>query len=205
MFFAVGRMGENIVTNELLARGFLVTHLDKGTRGVSANADLLVGHAKLKRPILIQVKACVSPQLQRVFFGGFSEDALRGHRRLFNHKPGFHADFIASVCLRSPKEYRVFMLPIEKIERMLIEAYKKWHKVPTRAGDSRRPVPTMYVSVGPNTLRTNKPTSRNSIFRDVGTIVLKHEDAYHLLLGPRTSKSGAPMIINFNSSPDINQ
>ena len=53
----IGRMGENIVANDLLERGFLVTHLDKGTRGVSANADLLVGHEQLTEPICIQVKA----------------------------------------------------------------------------------------------------------------------------------------------------
>jgi hypothetical protein len=29
----IGRQGENIVANYLLERGFLVTHLDKGTRG----------------------------------------------------------------------------------------------------------------------------------------------------------------------------
>ena len=42
----IGRLGENLVTNFLLAHGFHVTHLDKGVRGVSANVDLLAIHEK---------------------------------------------------------------------------------------------------------------------------------------------------------------
>src|SRR3954454_7985129 len=94
----IGRMGENIATNELLARGFLVTHLDKGTRGVSANADLMVGHPELSKPVLIQVKACyASPTPDWVFLGSLTENVLEGHEPVYNRKPGFRADYLAAV------------------------------------------------------------------------------------------------------------
>jgi hypothetical protein len=128
----VGRMGENIVTNELLLRGFIVTHLDKGTRGVSSNADLLVGHSDMDKPKLIQVKSSVSLALERVFLGGFPPTILDGKGSLFNSKPGFHADFVATVSIKSAREYRIFILPIAKAESALLERFKHWHKVPTK-------------------------------------------------------------------------
>lgn len=100
----------NIVTNELLKRGFLVTHLDKGTRGVSANADLLVGHYKLTKAVLIQVKACEPQNQGKVFMGAFRKGSL------YNAKPGFHADFIVSIAITSLKDYRIFVLPIDLAE-----------------------------------------------------------------------------------------
>src|SRR3954469_9013735 len=109
----IGRMGENIVTNELLARGFLVTHLDKGTRGVSANADLMVGHPKLTKPMLIQVKACYAdPAPDWVFLGSLTEEVLEGREPVYNRKPGFQADYLAAVSIVNPKRYRAFIIPI---------------------------------------------------------------------------------------------
>jgi hypothetical protein len=123
-----------------------VTHLDKGTRGVSANADLLVGHHKLTKPVLIQVKACEPQNQGNVFMGAFREGPL------YNSKPDFHADFIMSVAITSLKDYRIFVLPVGLTDRVLAEVYKKFHLLRTKKNEARKPVPTMYV---PMRLRKN--------------------------------------------------
>ena len=140
-----GRMGENIITNELLEAGFLVTHLDKGTRGVSANADLMVGHAKLDKPILLQVKSCDSPTLDFIFLGAGHPDFNSQEHKLYNSKPGFLADYVAFVSIKSPREYNYFVMNVELAEKVAKEHFNAWHAVPKRDGDKRKNVPKMYV------------------------------------------------------------
>ena len=83
----IGRIGENIVTNEFLWRGFLVTHLDKGTRGVSANADLMVGHSKLQKPLLIQVKSCFAKKAPNwIFVGNLTKEVIEDNEQMYNKK-----------------------------------------------------------------------------------------------------------------------
>jgi hypothetical protein len=190
----IGRIGENIVTNELIARGFLVTHLDKGIRGVATNADLLVGHDKLNEPVLIQVRSCVWPPLDGVFLGGFPPSLLECEGPLFNRKPGFHAHFVAAVSIKSPKEYQVFVIPVSVAEPILKETYRQWHKVPTREGKQRKPVPTMYIHFGLETMRP-KDTPAYRIFLPARQMVLDHVDAFNLLLGSRTPPSDVASIL----------
>lgn len=192
----IGRIGENIVANDLLERGFLVTHLDKGSRGVSANADLLVGHEQLTEPILIQVKACYAPRLQRVFFGGFPSQILDGEGSLFNSKPGFHADFIVTVSIKSPKDYRVFVIPVQLAERLLTTAFKKWHEVPIKSNERRRPVPTMYVSVRSKSEWTKIRPAAKATFRPLWEAVLARENAYSLLLNSSGRLEDIPSLLN---------
>ena len=170
-----------------------MTHMDKGTRGVSSNADLLVGHGKLETPALIQVKSCVSSPLGWVFFGGFPAAILTGEG---NSKPGFHANFIATVSIKSPKEYRVFILPVSLAESRLKAAYKEWHGVPTKKNEERKPVPTMYVPLKPKSKWGKDPAKRRRVFGKVTEMLLEHEDSYHLLLGERASVEDVPSLLN---------
>ncbi len=191
----IGRIGESIVANDLLERGFLVTHLDKGTRGVSANADLLVGHKELTEPILIQVRACRSFRLNKAFFGGFPPGVLHGKGTLFNSKPGFHADIIVSVSIKSPKEYRVFVIPVQLAERLFTTAYRKFGEVPmkSKAKRKRKPVPTMHVLIRP---RAEWPqTTTTAVFRHVWEAVLARESAYGLLLDSSGKLEDVPSVL----------
>jgi len=178
----IGRIGENIVTNEFLARGFLVTHLDKGTRGVSANADLMVGHPGLSRPALIQVKACHAPSSPDwIFLGALTEKALAGEEGIYNRKPGFKADYLAAVCVVNPRTYRTFILPIEDAQSIALTAFRKWHAHPTRAGEQRKVVPKMYLSVTPGKERTRASMHSRKIFDAARDELLKYEDAFGIL------------------------
>lgn len=178
----IGRIGENIVTNEFLARGFLVTHLDKGTRGVSANADLMVGHPSLARPALIQVKACYAPSSPDwIFLGALTEKALAGEEGIYNRKPGFKADYLIAVCVVNPKVYRCFILPIEDAESIALTAFRKWHAHPTRAGEQRKVVPKMYLSVTPDRGRARASVHSREIFGAATDELLKYENAFEIL------------------------
>jgi hypothetical protein len=178
----IGRIGENIVTNEFLARGFLVTHLDKGTRGVSANADLMVGHPGLARPALIQVKACSAPSSPDwIFLGALTEEALAGEEGIYNRKPGFRADYLAAVCVVNPKVYQFIILPIEEAESITLTVFRKWHAHPTRAGEQRKVVPEMYLSVTPGRERTRASVHSCEIFDAARDELLKYEDAFQIL------------------------
>ena len=178
----IGRMGENIVTNELLARGFLVTHLDKGTRGVSANADLMVGHPRLSRPILIQVKACHAPRgPDFVFLGNLTEDVLHGREPVYNRKPGFRADYLAAVSITDAKTYRTFIIPIQAAEELVLRTYRAWHAHPTRTGIQRKVVPKVYLNVTEK--RRERAGARSQeIYQAASEALAAFEDRYDDLL-----------------------
>jgi hypothetical protein len=158
-------MGENIVINEFLARRFLVTHLDKGTRGVSANADLMLGHAELTKPVLVQVKACVAaPSPNWVFLGALTEAKLAGTLAVYNSKDGFKADVLALVAVAEPNVYRTFVLPIAVAEEIVLRKYRAWHATPKRTGEQRRVVPTMYIDVtGKDRMAKSSDCTRTSL------------------------------------------
>jgi hypothetical protein len=126
-----------------------------------------VGHKKPTEPILIQVKACYSRKLNTAFFGGLPPRVLDGEGSLFNSKPGFHADFIVSVSIKSPKEYRVFVLPVQVTER-IFATKAEWTKLRTTA---------------------------KLIFGPVWEAVLAHENAYGLLLGSPGKLEDIPSLL----------
>jgi hypothetical protein len=111
---------------------------------------------------------------------------------LFNSKPGFHANFIVSASIKSPKEYRVFVIPVQLAERRLATAYKKWHKVPNKLNAQRKPVPMMYLLIRPKAEWTKLRTTAKYSFMPAWDTVLAHESAYRLLL----DSSGKPEDIS---------
>lgn len=176
-----GRIGENIVTNEFLARGYLVTHLDKGTRGVSANADLLVGHEEMSRPVLIQVKASLEKDLDHVFLGSPSSEVLEGKEAFYNRKAGFKADFLAAVVMTKPAAYRVFILPIARAEELAVAAIRAWHRVPTKSNAQRKPLPKLYCLVNPAKKRLRASPESQEIFGALSQAVMPFENCYDSL------------------------
>jgi len=175
--------------------------LDKGIKGVAANADLLVGHESLKKPVLVQVKSCISRPLKWVSFGGFPARILDGEGSLFNSKPGFHADFIAAVSIKSPMEYRVFLVPVGLAERILAKKFKEFHRVPLKDGTEKKSVPIMFVSVRSDSELNANPTQKNKFFSSVTKIVRNHENAFHLLLGEKATIGDAASLLDKEAPP----
>ena len=180
-----GRIGENVVTNEFLALGFLVTHLDKGTRGVSANADLLVGHQNMRRPALIQVKASLEKSLDYIFLGSPSPEVFEGKEPFYNRRPGFKADFLAAVVMTKPSNYRVFILQVAQAEKLIVKAIRAWHQVPTKSNVQRKYLPKVYCLVNPAKKRARASRESQNIFGALSKAIIPYENRYDLLLSVR--------------------
>lgn len=180
-----GRIGENIVTNELIIRGFLVTHLDKGTRGVSANADLMCApreskrpsHRDSKRPLLIQCKASRTDNFKWMLFATASEAALNKERTFFNSKSGFEADFLVTASILSLKEYRVFVIPIAEAEEI---AYKVTNDTHTNAdGKRRKASPMVWLPIDKSATHDRSKHRETRLW--ALNRILSYEDRFDLL------------------------
>ncbi len=136
----VGRIAERIVANELEARGFRVSDLNK--EGTAANADLVA--IRSGQMLQIQVKGASNGLKERcwVGYGYFSEQMtagkeqiLAGKERIFNRiKSNFYkADYVILVAVRSPEEYSCIVLPVdvaEKAAQLHLAAFR-WRSGPT--------------------------------------------------------------------------
>lgn len=113
----IGKIAERIVMNELEARGYRATDLNKD--GLSANADLLV--AKNGKVWQIQVKGASNKLDERwwVQYGYCNEEHINGRKKFFNSKDSFYkAQYVALVAVKSPQSYRCFILPLAQAEKM---------------------------------------------------------------------------------------
>jgi hypothetical protein len=112
----VGRIAERIVANELEARGFRVSDLNKD--GVSPNVDLLA--ISESQSLQIQVKGAFNGPKDRLWIGyGHCTDQILDRKEpMFNRrKSGFYrADVVVLVAVRSLIDYSCFVLPIEAAE-----------------------------------------------------------------------------------------
>jgi hypothetical protein len=112
----VGRIAERIVANELEARGFRVSDLNK--EGVAVNADLLAASPRLT--LQIQVKGAANSPKEGwwIGYGYFTEVMICDSKPIFNRVKGFYkADTVILVAVRSPKEYSCVVMPIGKAEK----------------------------------------------------------------------------------------
>ena len=113
----VGRIAERIVANELEARGYRVSDLNK--EGLSANADLLA--VRGGTPWQIQVKGASNPEHEKwwVGYGYCSQEQIDSRSELvFNrHQHSFyHANVVVLVAVCTPKDYRCIVLPVDIAE-----------------------------------------------------------------------------------------
>lgn len=117
----VGRIAERIVANELEARGFRVSDLNK--EGTAANADLLA--VSPNQTLQIQVKGASNDPEGRwwVGYGYCTEQIILASNEpilnpMFNRRKSFYnADIVILVAVRSPKKYSCVVLPISVAEQ----------------------------------------------------------------------------------------
>jgi hypothetical protein len=141
----VGRIAERIVANELEARGFRVSDLNKD--GVAANADLLAVSPD-RTPLQIQVKGAANDPKEPFWFGyGFcTEQILAGSEPMFNRRKGFYAaDIVVLAAVRSPTEYSCVILPIDVAERAAQLHLDAGYRKGRRDGQPRKPHKTAIV------------------------------------------------------------
>lgn len=114
---SVGRIAERIVANELEAHGFRVSDLNKD--GNAPNVDLMAFWPGRGRPLQIQVKsAATGPKQWRLTYGSCTKQIIDRKAPMFNRQKGgfYQADFVVLVVVRSPTNYRCFVLPVDKAE-----------------------------------------------------------------------------------------
>jgi hypothetical protein len=113
----VGRIAERIVANELEARGFRVSDLNK--HGAAANADLVA--ILDKRHLQIQVKGASNRPKDRwwIGYGHCTQQIIDRKEPMFNRRKGhfYKADIVVLVAVRSPTEYQCFVLPVDVAEK----------------------------------------------------------------------------------------
>ena len=115
--FNVGRIAERIVSNELEARGFRVSELDR--RGLAANADLLAGgFEKVRQVQLKEATNTAKDKIWWVQYGYCTDENIQRKEPMFNRRQSFYkADVVVLVAVRSPSEYRCVVLPVGEAEK----------------------------------------------------------------------------------------
>ena len=132
----VGRISERIVANELEARGFRVSDLNK--EGLSANADLIA--AKAGQTLQIQVKGATWDRGWWWNYGYCKDGHLDKTIPIFNSASGFYmARVVVLVSVKSPTEYRCLVLPVEKAEEAAQLNLDHGFRPPKRDGSKRKP------------------------------------------------------------------
>jgi len=136
----IGKIAERIVMNEFEARGFRATDLNKD--GSSPNADIMI--AKGGRLWQIQVKGSANKANERWWLGyGWADQEMIDDRS----KPAFNkradAFYVAShvvfVAVRSPSDYRCFVVPVGEAQRAVQYNLDGYFRLPKVDGGVRRP------------------------------------------------------------------
>jgi hypothetical protein len=139
---SIGRIAERIVANELEFHGFLVRDLN--LEGLAANVDLLA--AKDGRIWQIQVKGArydtnLGENGWWYQYGYCEREHISSEReRMFNRVGNsFHADVVVLVCVRSPREYKCIVLPVDKAEEAAQINLEYAYRTPKKDGSEKKP------------------------------------------------------------------
>ncbi|MSR79043.1 MAG: hypothetical protein EXS59_02770 [Candidatus Taylorbacteria bacterium] len=171
----VGKIAERIVMNELQFRGYQTTDLNKD--GLRANADILA--SKDGKVWQIQVKGATNTPTGRwwVQYGHCDPDILSGKAKVFNRKESFYsAAYVALVAVRSPSEYRCFILPVAKAEKIAQLGLDRGYREPKRDGSEHKPG-KMWTVVE----RSDKDRTRDPRLNKEREILQSGENQWNLL------------------------
>ncbi len=173
--YNIGKIAERIVMNELESRGYRATDLNKD--GLSANSDILA--AKGGKTWQIQVKGSTNKITDRwwVQYGYCNEKIINKESSVFNSKDSFYfADYVALVAIKSPSDYRIFIMPSRIAERAAQLNLDRYYRRPrVRDGGVRQPG-KIWVAVERSKLeRQNDPSLDKE-----RSILQKSEDQWEL-------------------------
>jgi hypothetical protein len=153
----VGKIAERIVMNELEARGYRVTDLNKD--GLSANADLLA--AKDGRVWQLQVKGASNKEDEHwwIHYGYCTDDMIHGRSPVFNRRTGFYtAQYVVLAAVKAPSNYRCFVVPVREAEILAQINLSRYYREPKKSDGSPRKAGKMWVQVeaSPRERRTDQ-------------------------------------------------
>ena len=172
-----GRLGELLVEQQLLERGWYPVRLD--TAQMAANADIVA--LNRERRVSVQVKTTDAKtghsHSNSVGFG-YATAYLREGKSIFNSKPSpLVADVVVGVKYDSENS-RFVVMPVAFAEKFGRFHCDYWYSVPTRSGGKRSPSFPIYLYFeGGSRLHPeyNEKISRN---------ILAFEDRWEILSEP---------------------
>ena len=172
----VGRLGELLVEQQLLERGWHPVRLD--TAQMASNADLLAIKGKCRVSLQVKTTNVKSKHShsQSLSFG-YATGYLRDGKPIFNSKPSpLLTDVIVGVGYDSPSRFVV--MPVAFAEKLCRKHCNYWIKVPKKSGETRSASFPIYLrfaaAVGVHASH-NKKMKRN---------LLAFEDRWDLLSEP---------------------
>lgn len=134
----IGKIAERIIMNEFESRGYRATDLNKD--GLSANSDILV--AKNGKTWQIQVKGATNKIKDRwwIQYGHCNEKTINKESAVFNSKDSFYkADYVAFVAIKSPSNYRIFIMPSKMAEQAAQLNLDRGYRTPKKDGGIKKP------------------------------------------------------------------
>lgn len=161
---ATGPIGENIVINELLWRGWVPVNTNLGLRN-TPNIDIIA--AKGLKSVHLQVKASADKANDEIGVARKKQDSY------FNTKDGPMAHFVVFVRIHALTDYECYVVPADVAEKEVARCYNIWHQKPKRDGGIRsEKFPAGIIF----NLNKNRPNESN--YREKWRQYL---DAWHLL------------------------
>lgn len=137
----IGRIAERIVANQLEFNGFLVRDLN--LEGLAANVDLLA--IKNGKVWQVQVKGSrFDSDFENGWwfhYGYCKEEHIHSKdERMFNRVGNsFRADVVVLVCVKSPKDYRCLVLPVNVAEDATQLNLDYAYRTKKRDGSDKKP------------------------------------------------------------------
>lgn len=144
-----GLLGENLVINELLWRGWVPMNTNVGYRN-TPNVDVFAAKGNLK--VALQVKSSADKAYRSVQVG------YGDRKKFFNGKPGPTADFIIFVRIFDLKKYDCYVVPVKVAEAAVARGYSRWNQTPKRDGKQRS---ASFPASIPFELNKNRPNESN--------------------------------------------
>jgi len=171
----IGKIAERIVMNELEYHGYRATDLNKD--GLSANSDILV--VKNGKTWQIQVKGATNKITDRwwVQYGHCNEKTISKESTVFNSKDSFYiADHVALVAIKSPSNYRIFIMPTKMAERAAQINMDRYYRKPKVSDGGIRKPGKIWVAVE----GTERERQKDPLLDEEREILQKSENQWEL-------------------------
>ena len=172
-----GRLGELLVEQQLLERGWYPVRLD--TAQMAANADIVALNREHRVSLQVKTTDAKTGHSHSNSVGfGYATAYLREGKPVFNSKPSsLVADVVVGVKYDSENS-RFVVMPVAFAEKLCRFHCDYWYSVPTQAGGKRSPSFPIYLRfAGGGKLHEeyNEKVSRN---------ILAFEDRWGILSEP---------------------
>ena len=154
----VGRLGELLVEQQLIERGWHPVRLD--TAQMASNADLLAIKGKYRVSLQVKTTNAKSEHShsQSLSFG-YATGYLRDHKPIFNSKSGpLLADAIVGVSYGSPTRFVV--MPVAFAEKLCQKHCDYWFEVPKKSSEIRSPRFPSICPLRRRAVRTHNTTRK---------------------------------------------